>query len=184
MPCFVVFVDNRLTNSTRQITADPREDLPDMSMFVGRSTVVLVLTVGIACFSFSCDTFELKRSIRPNGLTGRTVSLPPGTDLGRGLKVLYLFDGNARDTSGYGLHGLVAGTTLVQDRFGTPKSAIHFDGQDDHIRIQNSASLKLELPISISMWVQLDQVETTMASLTTDFHTERNTGGFATFDNR
>ena len=65
-----------------------------------------------------------------------------------------------------------------------PKSAIHFDGQDDHIGIQNSVSLKLKLPISISMWVQLDQVETTMASLTTDFHTERNTGGFATFDNR
>jgi len=34
------------------------------------------------------------------------------------------------------------------------------------------------------MWVKLDQVKTTMASLTTDFHTERNTGVFATFDSR
>ncbi|GMQ81741.1 MAG: hypothetical protein BMS9Abin05_1176 [Rhodothermia bacterium] len=153
-------------------------------MFIGKSTVVFVLTVGMGFFSISCDTFGLKRSFRPDGMTGRTVSLPPATDLGRGLRVLYLFDGNVRDTSGHGLHGLVVGTTLVPDRFGTSENAIQFDGLDDYIWIQNSSSLKLELPISISMWVKLGQVETTMASFTSDFHSERNTGVFATFGSR
>lgn len=32
------------------------------------------------------------------------------------------------------------------------------------------------------MWVKLDQVEETMVALTTDFHTVKNTGVFATFD--
>lgn len=45
----------------------------------------------------------------------------------------YPLDGDARDISGYGNHGSIAGAIPAEDRQGMPDRAYYFDGIDDHI---------------------------------------------------
>jgi len=51
----------------------------------------------------------------------------PEPDLTRGLAAYYPFNGNAKDESGYGNHGVVKGATLTNDRHGNTNRAYHFD---------------------------------------------------------
>ena len=44
-----------------------------------------------------------------------------------GLVTYYPFNGNAKDESGYGNHGVVKGATLTNDRHGNTNRAYHFD---------------------------------------------------------
>jgi hypothetical protein len=73
-----------------------------------------------------------------------------------GLVASYPFNGNANDQSGNGNHGTAVGATLAPDRFGSPESAYRFDGNNDYIRIPDSASLNLTSDLSISAWIRTD----------------------------
>ncbi|MYK97491.1 MAG: LamG domain-containing protein, partial [Gemmatimonadetes bacterium] len=66
-----------------------------------------------------------------------------------------LFDGDARDTSGNGLHGEVFGPVSADDRFGQPNAAFAFDGKDDYIRVAPPPALSSEA-FTLSVWVKFD----------------------------
>jgi len=72
--------------------------------------------------------------------------------------LLYMpFNGNAHDESGNGNNASAVHATLTTDRFGTPSSAYHFNGIDDYIVVQNSASLSgPSKSISICAWVYVE----------------------------
>ena len=74
-----------------------------------------------------------------------------------GLVSYYSFDGNAIDGSGSGNNGVIYGTNGTPDRFGNSNGAIHFDGIDDFISVEESPSLQLEY-MSICTWVKLDDI--------------------------
>jgi len=76
-----------------------------------------------------------------------------GTDLSQSLVAYYPFNGNANDESSNGNDGNIYGATLTEDRFGNPKRAYNFDG-DDYIIVQNDSSLEFTGSISISVWAR------------------------------
>lgn len=73
-----------------------------------------------------------------------------------GLVAYYPFNGNANDASGNNNNGTVYGATPTVDRKGNPNSAFLFDGLDDYIVINHSASLNMSQQISISFWVKFE----------------------------
>jgi len=73
-----------------------------------------------------------------------------------GLVAYYPFNGNANDASGNNNNGTVYGPTSTADRKGNPNSAFLFDGIDDYIAINHSASLNMSQQISISFWVKFE----------------------------
>lgn len=71
------------------------------------------------------------------------------------LKVHYMFDGNAYDSSGYNYHGSVNGATLTTDRYGNNNKAYLFDGINDYINVSSPAELNGNLgQITISAWIK------------------------------
>lgn len=85
-------------------------------------------------------------------------SLP--TNLLSGLIAWYPFCGNADDESGNGNNGQAIGAMLSQDRFGNTNSAYAFNGTSDYISVQHSPTLSISDSITISCWVQANQVST------------------------
>lgn len=74
-----------------------------------------------------------------------------------GLIAYYPFNGDAKDVSGSGNHGIVYGANLTKDRFGRANSAYSFDGVDDQIVISHASSLDLygsNGSYSLSIWAQ------------------------------
>ncbi len=79
----------------------------------------------------------------------------PGDTLDQGLVGLYPFEGRAADLSGFGNPGRVYGRNrYVADRFGTPASALSFNGIGDYV-----VSVK-QLPdlssATVSFWAEFD----------------------------
>ena len=71
------------------------------------------------------------------------------------LIAYYQFNSNASDTSGYGNHGTVYGTSLTADRFGNANSAYSFDGVDDYVEVPNDSSLNVNGDsITLSAWIK------------------------------
>ena len=70
----------------------------------------------------------------------------------------YPFTGNANDESGNGNNGTVFGATLALDRWGNPNSAYSFDGSDDYIDIGGAPSLKMTEAVTISTWINLQDL--------------------------
>ncbi len=71
-----------------------------------------------------------------------------------GLIAYYPFNGNANDESIHGNHGLTqGGVHLTTDRFQNENSAYSFDGIDGHIVINDSESLDISGPITITSWI-------------------------------
>ncbi len=77
------------------------------------------------------------------------------SSLTTGLVGYWPFCGNANDASGNGNNGTVNGATLTTDRFGNANSAYNFDGVNDFIQINNSASLQNINSISAFAWVNI-----------------------------
>ena len=77
-----------------------------------------------------------------------------GVTVGR-LVGFYPFDGDARDASGFGNHGIVSGASPTDDRFGNPASAYFFDGEEDHIRIPVHPSLQFTRRMSLNFWLKI-----------------------------
>ena len=79
-------------------------------------------------------------------------------DLNDGLVAYYPFNGNANDESGSGNNGVVYGAVLAVDRFGENNNSYEFDGIDDYINIGNQ--VKPSFPISVSVWVKINDLST------------------------
>lgn len=75
--------------------------------------------------------------------------------LSNGLVAWYPFTGNANDSSGNGLNGIVSGAVLSNDRFGNPNSAYSFNGTSSYIKVNHDNKLNA-FPISISCWFYFD----------------------------
>lgn len=79
-----------------------------------------------------------------------------GTIPTNGLVAYYPFNGNANDESGNNNNGTVSGATLTSDRKGNANKAYLFDGTNDYIEINHSASLNFNQQITISFWAKLE----------------------------
>jgi hypothetical protein len=74
---------------------------------------------------------------------------------GDNLIAEYLFEGNAKDTSGNGNDGVVSGATLVSDRFGKSDNAYRFVSADsDEIVVADSPELNPTNALSVTLWVK------------------------------
>ncbi len=71
-----------------------------------------------------------------------------------GLVAWWPFTGNANDSSGYGLNGLVSGATLTTDRFGIANKAYSFNGTSSKITTAISTRLNLVNNRTVSVWVK------------------------------
>lgn len=74
--------------------------------------------------------------------------------LRQGLKLWLPVFGDARDWSGQGNHGSVAGASLTADPWGRSNRAYGFDGIDDLIRISEDGSLDITESITVSGWMK------------------------------
>jgi hypothetical protein len=70
-----------------------------------------------------------------------------------GLVGWWPFNGNANDESGSGNNGVVTGATLATDRFGVSNKAYSFNGLNQSISVNHSASLNFSNTYSIDYWV-------------------------------
>ncbi len=67
----------------------------------------------------------------------------------------YPFNGNADDAAGDN-NGIVSGAVLLSDRFGNSGSAYFFDGDNDFVRVTNSAGLNFQSAITINFWMNIN----------------------------
>jgi len=75
-----------------------------------------------------------------------------------GLVGWWPFNGNANDESGNGNNGVVNGATLITDRFGNANRAYSFNGSSNYIVVPNSNSLQNISSITISAWININQL--------------------------
>lgn len=69
-----------------------------------------------------------------------------------GIVLNYSFS-DSIDRSGYQNNFINHGATLTNDRFGCPKSAMLFDGENDYLEIPTSSTYQLtQFPFTVSMW--------------------------------
>ncbi len=107
-----------------------------------------------------------------------------GQGLNDGLLLHYPLDGTAVDVSGNDLDGvLTGGVTPATDRFGNAAGAMAFDGAG-YIELPGAAALKPQPPLSLSFWVNFEQIASGgQAILTTDFVEGRLFGVTVGLDN-
>lgn len=91
------------------------------------------------------------------GTQSISCEVPSGT-LANGLVAYYPFCGNANDASGNANDGTVNGATLTTDRYGNANSAYSFNGSSNYIQVPNSLTLQNISEISISAWVNINQL--------------------------
>ena len=97
-------------------------------------------------------------------------------DLTDGLLLHFPLDGNATDIGPLGLDGEFSAQS-GEDRFGNPNGAVYFDGVDDFIAWQNEDVLRPELPVSVSYWLKLSDMDVTQTTVfTTDFDNDNHAG--------
>ncbi|GIP36918.1 hypothetical protein J31TS4_01980 [Paenibacillus sp. J31TS4] len=72
-----------------------------------------------------------------------------------GLLAEYLFEGDARDTSGNGYTARVVGARLCPDRFGRADSAYAFNGRDEYL-VMDPAPLLGDDGFSLSVWCRYE----------------------------
>jgi len=75
-----------------------------------------------------------------------------------GLVGWWPFNGNANDESGNGNNGVLIAPVLANDRFLNANSAYTFDGIDDYIDAGTSPNLYFSSGVSISAWVNTNNV--------------------------
>ena len=108
---------------------------------------------------FSYDTVYInmiQAKIKENDTAicfGDTINLSSDRKRSDCLVAYYSFNGNAEDGSGNDYHAFPIGARLVADRFGNPKSAYTFDGQNDYMiaTIGDYSSSSL----SVSLWFRV-----------------------------
>jgi len=104
-----------------------------------------------------------------------------------GLIGLYLFNGNADDSSGFGNHGTRFGSASIyqQDRFGAAGGALTFNGFDHYVSLANESAFDLTA-FTIAAFVWIDSSSATRALVSKsgatgfgnyDLHVFGETGG-------
>ncbi len=92
------------------------------------------------------------------------------------LIVHYRFDGNTLDSSNNEFN-TTSNATLTEDRFGNSNSAYSFNGVNEYIDLPNLEEFKPELPITVSFWVNFEDLNVTKTFVfTNDFTENLNTG--------
>lgn len=82
------------------------------------------------------------------------------SELQKGLKNNWSFNGDAKDKTPYAGHGTVSGALLTTDRHGRVESAYNFDGTDDYIALDNFFDTAGALPeFTVSAWVKVNSGE-------------------------
>ena len=126
----------------------------------GRTISALAVTMLLG----ACGTASLKEKDMESDSIGKGVSVPKATtelcgDVCDGLVAYYPFFGNARDTSGNSLDGLVKDATLTTDRDGNENRAYKFNGKT----FDNGTTTHIELPLS-SLTQNLEQSDYSVAA--------------------
>ena len=85
-----------------------------------------------------------------------------------GLVAYYPFDGDARDRSGNGNHGIVYGAQFADDRFANPKHAYQFDGLESFMDLGTSRTLKMTDGLTISVWVRAETFDPMYQNIISD----------------
>jgi PKD repeat protein len=83
------------------------------------------------------------------------VNLFAQINLNNGLAAYYPFNGNANDESGNGNNPVFNNASLTSDKFGKAKSAYHFNGSNQYMRIRNNPSINFGNKITISAVVRV-----------------------------
>ncbi|GAB5558124.1 MAG: hypothetical protein SchgKO_23370 [Schleiferiaceae bacterium] len=110
-----------------------------------------------------------------------TVSATSAQSLADSLLLYYPFNGDSIDYSGNGLGASITGATFVADRFGTPNSALYFDGTDDFVVLPNDSSLKPDFPVSFSFWVNVNSLNQSQNKfVSTEFEYDNYSGFWIT----
>jgi len=127
-----------------------------LKLIFGRTGSVL-MGLFITLLIGACGTASLEDQDMESDTISKGVSVPKATtelcgDVCDGLVAYYPFFGNARDTSGNSLDGLVKGATLTTDRDGNPNRAYQFNGKT----FDNGTTTHIELPLS-SLTQNLEQ---------------------------
>lgn len=76
-------------------------------------------------------------------------------NLQQGLVGHWDMNGNAKDKTPYGNHGVVSGATLTADRYGVANRAYLFDGTDDIIRITDKPEFNFGSAMSAFCWTKI-----------------------------
>lgn len=82
-------------------------------------------------------------------------TLSYGTVDTTGLIGYWKFDGNTKDETTNGNHGIVNGATLTKDRHGNKDGAYYFDGKDDYISLGKSATLE-PTTMTVNAWFRIE----------------------------
>ena len=127
-----------------------------LKLIFGRTRSALI-GLFITLLIGSCGTVSLEDQDMESDTINKGISVPKATtelcgDVCNGLVAYYPFFGNARDTSGNSLDGLVKGATLTTDRDGNPNRAYRFNGKT----FDNGTTTYIELPLS-SLTQNLEQ---------------------------
>jgi hypothetical protein len=77
-----------------------------------------------------------------------------------GLVARYKLDGNAVDSSGNNLHGVLTGTGLAADRFDRPNKALYFNGVSDLINCGNASQFNFTNSFTLTTWLKVDGDQT------------------------
>lgn len=88
---------------------------------------------------------------------GQSVAKIPDYIPKQGLIGYWPFNGNAQDESGNGMHGIVSGPSLIEDRFGNPQSAYAFSGINDYILIDTAFFNNGWDSYTFSCWIYLNE---------------------------
>jgi hypothetical protein len=92
------------------------------------------------------------------GLATISIAQVPSYVPTNGLVGWWPFTGNANDFSGNGNNGVLVAPVLANDRFLNSNSAFTFDGIDDYIDAGTSPNLYFSSGVSISAWVNTNNV--------------------------
>lgn len=96
------------------------------------------------------------------------------------LLLHYKFDGNVKDFSENNYDGIVSGVTYLKGRKGVTDSIALFDGIDDYIDFPNVEMLKPNLPVTLALWVNFDNLSNEQSVLfTTDYQEDNHSGIWA-----
>lgn len=101
-------------------------------------------------------TLESSNKLSTSTFSSKVLVLPTN-----GLIVYFPFNGNTNDLSDKGNDGINSGASLSTDRFNNADKAFRFDGVDDKIAFEYVSELS-NLPISISFWVNFDELKSSI----------------------
>lgn len=78
----------------------------------------------------------------------------------QGLVAYYPFNGNANDSSGNNINGIISGAVSTTDRFGKANSALNFDGIDDYVLVAHNDLLQPITGLTVCAWVNVNAFNT------------------------